>query len=134
MARLLYALPMEVLAPISVGELIDKITILRIKSDRIADPAKLANVRTELARLETIADGLDQAEAFADLTARLQAVNAALWDIEEAKRRHEREGRFDDAFIDLARQVYLKNDERAALRRALSVAAGSAIVEEKSYG
>lgn len=125
---------MEILAPISVGELIDKITILRIKSRRIADPAKLANVGRELARLEALRSGLPEDGDFLSLVDQLEAVNATLWDIEEAKRAHEREGRFDDAFVDLARQVYLKNDHRAALKRALNERAGSAIVEEKSYG
>ena len=125
---------MEILAPISVGELIDKITILRLKAERLTDPAKLANVGRELSRLETLARDLPRRPEFEDLTARLQAVHATLWDIEDAKRRHEREGRFDADFIELARQVYLRNDERAALRRALSVAAGSDIVEEKSHG
>ena len=125
---------MEILAPISVGELIDKITILRLKAERLTDPAKLANVGRELSRLETLARDLPRTPEFEDLTARLQALNATLWDIEDAKRRHEREERFDADFIELARQVYLRNDERAALRRALSVAAGSDIVEEKSHG
>ena len=125
---------MEILAPISVGELIDKITILRIKSRRIADPAKLTNVARELARLEALQAGLPDAADFLSLIDQLEAVNTALWDIEELKRAHEREGRFDDAFIDLARQVYLKNDHRAALKKALNARAGSAIVEEKSYG
>ena len=125
---------MEILAPISVGELIDKITILRLKAERLTDPAKLANVGRELSRLETLARDLPRTPEFEDLTARLQALNATLWDIEDATRRHEREGRFDADFIELARQVYLRNDERAALRRALSVAAGSDIVEEKSHG
>ena len=125
---------MEILAPISLGELIDKITILRLKAERLSDPDKLANVTRELARLEALARDLPQTPEFVDLTARLQTLNATLWDIEEAKRRHEREGRFDAEFVELARQVYLRNDERAALRRALSVAAGSAIVEEKSHG
>ena len=125
---------MEILAPISVGELIDKITILRLKAERLTDPAKLANVGRELSRLETLARDLPRTPEFEDLTARLLALNATLWDIEDAKRRHEREGRFDADFIELARQVYLRNDERAALRRALSVAAGSDIVEEKSHG
>ncbi len=125
---------MEILAPISVGELIDKITILRIKSRRITDPAKLANVARELARLEALQAGLPDDADFLSLVDQLEAVNATLWDIEELKRSHERQGRFDDAFIDLARQVYLRNDHRASLKRALNQRAGSAIVEEKSYG
>ena len=125
---------MEILAPISVGELIDKITILRLKAERLTDPAKLVNVGHELSRLEALARDLPRTQEFEHLTARLQALNATLWDIEDAKRRHEREGRFDAEFVELARQVYLRNDERAALRRALSIAAGSEIVEEKSHG
>lgn len=125
---------MEILVPVSVGELIDKITILRIKASRIADPAKLENVRHELSRLEGLRSSLPQDEDFLDLAAELEAINATLWDIEELKREHEKQGRFDDAFIDLARQVYLKNDQRAALKRALNIRSGSAIVEEKSYG
>jgi hypothetical protein len=125
---------MEILVPVSVGELIDKITILRIKARRVSDPAKLENVRHELARLEGASTGLPQDEVFLDLVTELEAINATLWDIEDLKRTHEKESRFDDAFIDLARQVYLKNDRRAALKRALSLHAGSSIIEEKSYG
>lgn len=125
---------MEILAPISVGELIDKITILRLKAERIGDPARLGNVRHELDRLEALTGDLPAGGEFAEVSARLQTVNAALWDIEDAKRRHEREGRFDADFVELARQVYLRNDERAALKRRLNELAGSAIVEEKSHG
>ncbi|WP_029086852.1 DUF6165 family protein [Brevundimonas aveniformis] len=125
---------MEILAPISVGELVDKITILRIKRQRLAAADKLANVERELAKLETLMAGLPQDEAFLDLVEQLEAVNATLWDIEELKRTHEREGRFDDAFIDLSRQVYLRNDDRAAIKRRLNLRAGSSIIEEKSYG
>lgn len=125
---------MEILAPISVGELVDKITILRIKRQRLAAADKLANVERELAKLETLMADLPQDEAFLDLVEQLEAVNATLWDIEELKRSHEREGRFDDAFIDLSRQVYLRNDDRAAIKRRLNLRAGSSIIEEKSYG
>ncbi len=125
---------MEILAPISVGELIDKITILRIKRQRLAAADKLANVERELARLEALMAGLPEDEAFLDLIEQLEAVNATLWDIEELKRTHEREGRFDEAFIDLSRQVYLRNDDRAAIKRRLNLRAGSSIIEEKSYG
>ena len=125
---------MEIVAPISVGELVDKITILRIKRQRLAAVDKLANVERELAKLETLMADLPQDEAFLDLVEQLEAVNATLWDIEELKRSHEREGRFDDAFIDLSRQVYLRNDDRAAIKRRLNLRAGSSIIEEKSYG
>lgn len=125
---------MEILVPVSVGELIDKITILRIKTQRIADPAKLANVRHELSRLEPLRAGLPTDEPFLALVDELEAINATLWDIEDLKRTHERRGVFDDAFIDLARQVYLKNDRRAALKRELNIRSGSSIIEEKSHG
>ena len=124
---------MEILAPISVGELIDKITILRLKAERIADPARLANVSHELSRLEALTSDLPDTPEFAEVAARLQAVNAALWDIEDGKRRHEREARFDAAFVELARQVYLRNDERAALKRAINALLNSELIEEKSY-
>ncbi|MDO1558866.1 DUF6165 family protein [Brevundimonas sp. 2R-24] len=125
---------MEVLVPVSVGELIDKITILRIKAERISDPAKVANVRTELEQLTATAERLNLPDGVRSLEGRLKAINAELWDIEDGKRRCEREQRFDDGFIQLARQVYLKNDERAALKREINLLTGSAIVEEKQHG
>ncbi|MDB5457153.1 MAG: hypothetical protein JWP92_2738 [Caulobacter sp.] len=125
---------MPILAPISAGELIDKITILRVKAERIGDPAKEANVRKELALLEaTAARELAASAALDALTADLQAVNAALWDIEDGKRDCERRQDFGPAFVALARRVYIDNDRRAALKRAINEAAGSEIVEEKSY-
>ena len=125
---------MPILAPISAGELIDKITILRVKAQRIGDPAKAANVRKELALLEATAAAELAASAQLDaLTADLQAVNAALWDIEDGKRDCERRQDFGPAFVALARRVYIDNDRRAALKRAINDAAGSEIVEEKSY-
>ncbi|PZQ13127.1 MAG: hypothetical protein DI565_15840 [Ancylobacter novellus] len=125
---------MKILAPISVGELFDKITILRIKQARINDPAKLANVRAELAELTAIveAGGLGSAELDRDVAA-LQAVNAELWDVEDAKRDHERRQVFDDAFVRLARDVYLKNDRRAEIKRRINLTTGSLVVEEKAY-
>jgi hypothetical protein len=125
---------MPILAPISAGELIDKITILRVKVERIGDPAKEANVRKELALLEaTAARELAASAALDALTADLQAVNAALWDIEDGKRDCERRQDFGPAFVALARRVYIDNDRRAALKRAINEVAGSEIVEEKSY-
>ncbi len=117
--------------PVSAGELVDKITILRVKAARI-DPAKKTNVLRELALLEAVAadalpKGLDA------LFAELEAVNATLWDIEEGKRECERRQAFDDAFIALARSVYVENDRRAAIKRRINEATGSKIVEEKSY-
>ena len=108
----------ELLVPVSPGELIDKITILEIKSQRMSDAAKLHNVRTELALLSDTW----QASAFSatDISAEwagLRDVNAKLWDIEDRIRDKERDGLFDAEFIELARAVYVTNDERAAIRR-----------------
>jgi hypothetical protein len=125
---------MEILAPISVGELLDKISILEIKSERLEDPAKRENVLRELALLRQTRDqaGFMTAEIegrYADL----KAVNAGLWAVEDAKRDCERRQDFGPDFIALARRVYKENDQRAALKKAINLAAGSTIVEEKSY-
>jgi len=124
----------ELLVPISPGELIDKITILEIKSARMTDTAKLHNVRTELALLNETW----RASAFAavDITAEwagLRDVNGALWDIEDRIRDKERANLFDAEFIELARAVYVTNDERAAIKRRINTKLGSSLVEEKSY-
>jgi hypothetical protein len=125
---------MSIMAPISAGELVDKITILRVKAERIGDPAKEANVRKELAMLEAIAaQALPASAEIERLTGELAAVNAALWDIEDGKRDCERRQDFGDRFVQLARSVYVENDRRAAIKRAINEAAGSDIVEEKSY-
>ena len=124
----------EILVPVSPGELLDKITILRIKSERMSDAAKLANVRHELGLLErswraAVPAGVDLgAEERA-----LAAVNAKLWDVEDRLREREDERRFDADFIELARAVYINNDERAAIKKRINVAVGSLLVEEKSY-
>lgn len=125
---------MNLLIPVSAGELIDKITILRVKAERIGDPAKEANVRKELALLEDVCVQTIGAVAGLDpLTAELFAVNAALWDIEDGKRDCERRQDFGPAFIALARSVYIENDRRAAIKRRINDLTGSDIVEEKSY-
>jgi hypothetical protein len=124
----------QILVPVSPGELLDKITILRIKSERIVDAHKLANVRRELALLEQAwraARGTDAALA-ADVAA-LQRVNGELWEIEDRIREHEAQRRFDAAFIELARAVYQRNDERAAIKKRINLALDAAIIEEKSY-
>jgi hypothetical protein len=122
------------LAPISLGELIDKITILEIKAVRLGDPAKLANVRNELALLTAARGNLPLAGTNIEkLTAELKQVNEALWDIEDRIRDCERDQDFGPVFIELARSVYRTNDRRAALKREINLLAGSAIVEEKSY-
>ena len=124
----------DILVPLSPGELLDKITILRIKVARIQDPAKLANVRLELALLEqTWRDcGGDGQDVTLDERA-LHNVNERLWDIEDRIR--DKEGRqiFDRDFIELARAVYVCNDERAAIKRRINLQLGSRLVEEKSY-
>jgi hypothetical protein len=120
--------------PVSYGELIDKITILEIKSRRIADPAKLVNVRNELDLLNATwaNDAASQAD-IADERTRLLAVNEQLWDIEDNIRLKERDQAFDQEFIELARSVYFRNDERAAFKRQINLKLGSQLVEEKSY-
>jgi hypothetical protein len=124
----------DILVPTSPGELLDKITILRIKCVRITEPAKLANVRRELSRLEQ--SWTEAVPAATDLRAEEQAlaqVNAALWDIEDRIRDYESGQRFDAGFIELARSVYLRNDERAAIKRRINLKLASELIEEKSY-
>lgn len=120
--------------PVSWGELLDKITILEIKSERIADPAKTANVARELAALIHTRDraGVDLAPV-ADAIGALREVNEALWQIEDDIRDCERLETFDEKFIALARAVYRTNDRRAQLKRRINDALGSDLVEEKSY-
>ena len=122
----------EIRVPVSPGELIDKITILRIKAARIADPAKLTNDRLELAALEATWSTVGAPDIEADISA-LMRVNERLWVIEDDIRGKERAQAFDAEFIRLARAVYFENDERAALKRRINVKLGSQIVEEKSY-
>jgi tetratricopeptide (TPR) repeat protein len=119
--------------PCSLGELMDKITILRIKTEQIGEPEKLANVRRELALLERLAQQDGASGPIGCLTDQLAAVNARLWTIEDAIRRCEREGDFGPPFIELARSVYRENDTRAAIKRAINTLANSVLVEEKSY-
>ena len=120
--------------PVSPGELLDKITILRIKSQRIADAARLANVRLELELLQRTWATLGAAtEAVAADEQALQTVNEQLWEIEDRIRDKEAARSFDQDFIELARAVYHRNDERAAIKKRINVALGSRLVEEKSY-
>ena len=124
----------DILVPISPGELLDKITILRIKTARILDAAKLANVRLELDLLErTWRDSPLAATDISREERALQQVNERLWDIEDRIREKEARQTFDRDFIELARAVYHSNDERAAIKRRINVALGSRLVEEKSY-
>jgi hypothetical protein len=124
----------EISVPVSPGELLDKVTILRIKSKRMSDAAKLANVRIELNVLEETwaASAYAKIDIGADVNA-LLAVNERLWVIEDDIRDKERAKEFDAEFVRLARAVYFENDERAAIKRRINVALGSTIVEEKSY-
>jgi hypothetical protein len=124
----------DILVPISPGELLDKITILRIKVARIQDAAKLANIRLELSLLEQTWKDSGAAVHDVALDERaLQNVNERLWDIEDRIRDKEARQTFDRDFIELARAVYLCNDERAALKRRINVQLGSRLIEEKSY-
>jgi len=120
--------------PVSHGELIDKITILEIKAAYIRDAAKLANVRAELELLNATwgKDAASKVDISAERT-QLKAVNEALWDIEDRIRLKEKAQAFDAAFIELARSVYVRNDERAAIKRTINLKLGSQLVEEKSY-
>jgi hypothetical protein len=124
----------DILVPVSPGELLDKITILRIKQVRIPDAVKLANVKLELALLEqTWRDsGCAAREVAADERA-LQEVNERLWDIEDRIRDKEAKQSFDRDFIELARAVYVCNDERAAIKKRVNIQLGSRLIEEKSY-
>ena len=124
----------EILVPVSFGELLDKIAILQIKSERMGDPAKLANVRNELDALErTWLAHPAAVKDIAELRARLKAVDERLWDIEDAIRLKEKAQAFDAEFIKLARSVYFENDTRARIKKDINLALGSAYVEEKSY-
>ncbi|MDP6926695.1 MAG: DUF6165 family protein [Rhodospirillales bacterium] len=119
---------------IAPGELIDKITILDIKSERIDDPEKLKNVRHELGILKkTQEESIPSSPKLDELTAGLKGVNEQLWEIEDDIRLCEGAKDFGEKFIELARAVYIKNDERARLKRQINEFLGSAIVEEKSY-
>ena len=124
----------ELLVPISPGELIDKITILEIKSQRMSDAVKLANVRTELTLLmETWQASPWSSADIGGEWSGLREVNEKLWVIEDQIRDQERDGQFDREFIELARAVYITNDERAAIKKRINTRLGSTLVEEKSY-
>ena len=124
----------DVLVPVSPGELLDKITILRIKAARITDPSKVGNVRLELGLLEkTWHESGCAAGNISGEERALHDVNERLWDIEDRIREKESLQIFDRDFIDLARAVYMYNDERAAIKKRVNLALGSRIIEEKSY-
>lgn len=126
---------MSIKVEVSVGEFLDKLTILQIKADRISDAGKLQNIRQEL----TVMTAAWSASAHAGdaglepIVAELRRINETLWDIEDAIRAKEAAGEFDQEFIRLARSVYLTNDRRATIKKVLNERTGSGIVEEKSY-
>ena len=120
--------------PVSPGEVLDKITILEIKSERIKDPEKVANVRVELTLLqETWSENIRDTEQIRKLHAQLKGINEALWEIEDDIRDKERAREFDARFIELARAVYVTNDRRSEVKKQLNHHLGSEIIEEKSY-
>jgi len=121
---------MEILCPVSLGEALDKISILRIKLARIQDADKVTHIRHELERLSAAVGNLDQYRASLDA---LQDVNSAIWDIEDAIRRKEKSGQFDADFIALARSVYVNNDKRFAIKNQINQQFQSSIQEQKSY-
>jgi hypothetical protein len=123
-----------VMVPIAPGELIDKITILQIKEERVRDEGKLVNIRRELAELQAVhVAAVPSSPGLEQLTAGLKEVNERLWDIEDNIRDCERSKDFGTKFIELARSVYFQNDRRAKLKRDINELLGSEIVEEKSY-
>lgn len=125
---------MSIEVPISVGEFLDKLSILRIKVERISDPAKLENVRNETATLEEVWKASEfSALDLDDERSRLKAVNEALWEIEDDIRLKELRKEFDSEFIELARAVYVTNDRRAATIKEINLKTGSKLVGEKSY-
>jgi hypothetical protein len=123
-----------ILTPVSIGELIDKITILEIKAERIDDAAKLANVRTELdGLLPLYATQRSNQPALEALKQQLKVINERMWDIQDQLRDKEAAQVFDDAFVQLARGVYRTNGERVQVKNEINRLAGSALVEEKQY-
>ncbi len=126
--------PKAITIEISPGEMVDRLTILRIKLAHMTDEAKLANVRLELEGLEAAhRENIADSPEIAALDADLEAINAKLWDIEDEIRACERDGNFGPRFIELARAVYYNNDERARIKREINDLLGADIVEEKSY-
>ena len=123
---------MIVETPVSIGELVDKITILRIKSRRIKDKQKLININNELNQLITIFSKLEIPDILFEFV-ELEDINRKLWDIEDDIREKERSKQFDEGFIELARSVYITNDKRSDVKKQINLKVGSDLVEEKSY-
>ena len=124
---------MIVYAPVSVGELVDKITILQLKLVHARSPEQAQHIATELAELRQILIQLDLPVDISRETAQLYAVNQELWAIEDAKRQHEKRQVFDREFVELARSVYIKNDIRAQIKQVINSVTHSDIVEEKIH-
>jgi hypothetical protein len=122
-----------ILVEIGAGELLDKIAILAIKSERITDEAKLAHLRRELAALREARDRLLGDAPRGDLEAEPKSINERLWDVEDEIRGCGAAGEFGDRFVALARSVYRHNDRRAEVKRAINERTGSRLVEQKSY-
>lgn len=124
----------QILVPTSPGELIDKLTILELKKESIQDPQKLQNIELELVELSRVADhAIPQSDIITSLRNRLKQINHALWVIEDDIRICEKNKDFGDTFIQLARAVYITNDERAAVKKEINLSLGSQLIEEKSY-
>lgn len=125
---------MLVSLPVSIGEAIDKLTILQIKAERISNAEKLVNINKELSILKADLDKIDGLwEPISELMSQLKSVNEALWEIEDDIRVKEFKKEFDDEFIRLARAVYVTNDQRADVKKQINLVLGSELVEEKSY-
>jgi hypothetical protein len=123
----------HILVPISVGELMDKISILEIKSERIANQIQRENVLRELEALQAVDLGTVDRAMLERSRGELRRVNAQLWDVEDAIRECDARGDFGGAFVELARSVYRLNDVRARIKKEINLASGSRLVEEKSY-
>ena len=125
---------MQLQVPVSVGEVLDKITILQIKLAHISNAAKRVNIQNELDVLLPLASGDEfTTEQMLGLMAELKEINEALWDIEDDIREKEAAKSFDAEFIRLARAVYVTNDKRAEIKKRINLVTGSALIEEKSY-
>jgi len=126
---------MEVLVPVSLGELYDKFIILKIKENKIKDPNKLENIKKEIDYLIPIVQKypIDETYFYNDLYNNLYKINSLIWDIEDKIRLKEKNKEFDEEFIELARSVYLNNDERSNIKRKINKIMGSTLIEEKSY-
>jgi hypothetical protein len=118
--------------PVSIGELFDKITILQIKKEKIKSVEKLKNVNKELSLLLQISDGINKKEIEEEYN-QLKNINESLWNVEDLIREKEKSGCFDNSFIELARSVYIHNDQRAAIKKKINIITNSTLLEEKEY-